>query len=64
MSKPKVSKKSQVLFSISSGETHFELDIQASEKLSARLSNPSDLETFILSNCFRNNSRSIERIES
>ena len=64
MSKPKVSKKSRLLFSISSGETHFKLDIDVSDKLLARIQNPHEFQSFILNNCFRNNTRSIKRIES
>ena len=55
---------SRVLFSISSGETHFELDVQASDKLLSRIIDPDEFQDFILSNCFRNNIRSIKRIES
>lgn len=50
-----------IVFIISSGTDSFELLVRISDNLRAKIETPDGLEKFIINNCFRCNSRAIER---
>ena len=50
-----------IVFIVSSSKDTFELRVTISNKLRAQIEAPDGLENFIFRNCFKNNSRFIER---
>ena len=50
-----------IVFIVSSGTDTFELRVRISDALRTEIETPDNLENFIWRNCFRNNSRFIER---